>query len=99
MRPGRLSLYRAAIRLLRPRPGWRVTIQDIVANGDLVAARWTDEVTHEGTFHGIPATGKRVVVSGINMYTIKNDRISAEWEQMDSLGMLHQMGVLPPPKT
>jgi steroid delta-isomerase-like uncharacterized protein len=79
-------------------PDWRVQIQDIVAEGKTVAARWTGRVTHEGVFHGIPPTGKQVSVCGINVYLIKDGKISQEWEQMDSLGMLQQLGVLPPPK-
>ncbi len=77
-------------------PDWRVRIEDMVINGPLAAVRWTGEVTHRGPFHGIPATGKRVSVSGINLYKIQDGLIAQEWEQMDSLGMLGQLGVLPP---
>ncbi len=77
---------------------WRVTVEDIVTDGNSVAIRWTGQVTHDGPFHGIPATGKRVTVCGINLYTIQNGRIAREYEQMDSLSMLTQMGVLPPAK-
>ena len=78
-------------------PDWRVEIEEIVAEGNSVAVRWAGEVTHEGPFHGIPATGKRLSVSGINVYKVDGGVISEEWEQMDSLGMLQQMGVLPAP--
>ena len=77
-------------------PDWRVQIDDIVAEGNTVAVRWSGQVTHEGPFHGIPATGKRIAVSGVNLYRIEDGRIAQEWEQMDSLGMLAQLGVLPP---
>lgn len=77
-------------------PDWRVRIEDIVAAGDTAAVRWSGQVTHEGPFHGIPATGRRITVSGINFYRIENGRIAQEWEQMDSVGMLAQLGVLPP---
>lgn len=79
-------------------PDWRVQIQEIISEGNTVAARWTGRVTHEGVFHGIPPTGKQIFVCGINVYLIENGKISQEWEQMDSLGMLQQLGVLPPPK-
>ena len=55
---------------------------------------WAGTVTHEGDFRGIPATGRRIQVSGINMYRVEDGRIGAEWEQMDSIGMLQQMGVV-----
>jgi len=75
-------------------PDWRVRIEDIAAEGQTVTARWSGEVTHEGPFHGIPPTGKRIGVCGINVYTIEDGKIAQEWEQMDSLGMLQQLGVL-----
>ena len=79
-------------------PDWRVQIQAIVAEGSAVAARWTGKVTHQGVFQGIPPTGKQISVSGINFYLVEDSKISEEWEQMDSLGMLQQLGVLPPAK-
>ena len=46
-------------------------------------------------FQGIPPTGTEVEVSGINVYVIEAGKIAQEWEQMDSFGMLQQLGVLP----
>jgi steroid delta-isomerase-like uncharacterized protein len=80
-------------------PDWRVQIQVIIAESDTVAVRWKGSVTHEGVFHGIPPTGKKISVSGINIYQIDEGKIAREWEQMDSLSMLQQLGVLPPPKS
>jgi steroid delta-isomerase-like uncharacterized protein len=80
-------------------PDWKVHIEAIVAEGDTVAARWTGRVTHQGPFQGIPPTGREVSVSGINFYVIEEGKISREWEQMDSLGLLQQLGVIPAPKT
>jgi steroid delta-isomerase-like uncharacterized protein len=74
-------------------PDWRVQIVDIIPGAQSAAIRWQGEVTHAGPFHGIAPTGRRVAVSGINIYHIENGLIIAEWEQMDSLGMLRQMGV------
>ena len=79
-------------------PDWRVEIEDLVADGDAAAVRWSGSVTHQGPFHGIPATGKQVTVSGINVYHVRGGRIAQEWEQMDSLGLLQQLGALPSPK-
>jgi steroid delta-isomerase-like uncharacterized protein len=77
-------------------PDWRVDVVDLIASDHSVAVRWQGQVTHQGVFQGIPPTGKRVTVSGINIYRVIDGRISAEWEQMDSLGMLAQLGVLKP---
>ena len=76
-------------------PDWQVQIQDILADGTTVAVRWAGEVTHQGAFHGIPPTGKRVSVCGINVYAVADGRVTQEWEQMDSLGLLQQLGALP----
>ena len=78
-------------------PDWGVQIVGIAADGEVVAVRWSGTVTHEGTFHGLPPTGRRVRVSGINMYRIEAGRIAEEWEQTDSLSLLQQLGVLPRP--
>jgi steroid delta-isomerase-like uncharacterized protein len=76
-------------------PDWRVEIQDIVVEDNLVAVRWSGKATHNGIFHGVPPTGEQISVCGMNMYRIENGKISLEWEQMDSLGMLQQLGILP----
>jgi steroid delta-isomerase-like uncharacterized protein len=78
-------------------PDWRVEVQAIVAEERTVVARWAGQVTHQGPFHGIPPTGKQISVCGINLYEIKDGRIAREWEQMDSLGMLGQLGALARP--
>ncbi len=78
-------------------PDWRVQIQTIVAEGDSVAVQWNGRVTHQGPFQGLPPTGKAIDVAGINLYLIQDGKIAQEWEQMDSLGMLQQLGVLPAP--
>ncbi|MDR3574346.1 MAG: ester cyclase [Anaerolineaceae bacterium] len=78
-------------------PDWRVQIVDIIAEGSSVVIRWQGRVTHQGVFQGILPTGKQITVSGINIYRIAGDKISAEWEQTDSLAMLQQLGVLPRP--
>lgn len=80
-------------------PDWRVDIADIVADDHSVAVRWEGAVTHGGPFYGIPPTGKKVKVSGISLYRVADGRIQAEWEQMDSLGMLGQLGITGPPRT
>lgn len=76
-------------------PDWHVEIVDLIAEANTAAVRWQGQATHRGVFHGIPPTGKRVTVTGINLYRIADGKIAAEWEQTDSLGLLQQLGVLP----
>ncbi len=76
-------------------PDWRVEIAEMISGDDAVAVRWHGRVTHLGPFRGMPATGRTITVTGINIYDVRDGRVAAEWEQMDSLGMLQQMGALP----
>ncbi len=76
-------------------PDWRVEVSALIVDNDLAAARWSGTVTHQGSFHGIPPTGRRIRISGINMYRIAGGRIAEEWEQTDSLSLLQQLGALP----
>lgn len=73
-------------------PDWRIEIVEILAEGIKVMIRWQGQVTHGGVFNGIPSTGKRIAVSGINIYQIEEGKISSEWEQTDTVGMLLQIG-------
>jgi len=79
-------------------PDWRVEIRAIITEGNDVAVRWDGHATHLGEFQGISPTGKKVSVCGINMYMIEEGRIAQEWEQMDTMGMLMQLRVVPAPK-
>lgn len=76
-------------------PDWRVEIVDSVGDGATVAVRWRGEVTHGGPFRGIPPTGRKISVTGINFYRLENGKVAQEWEETDSLGMLRQLGALP----
>lgn len=75
-------------------PDWKVHIIDIIVEGGKAAVRWSGEVTHKGVFLGMKPTGRRINVTGINIYHIENCKISKEFELMDSLGMLQQLGAV-----
>ena len=61
-----------------------------------VVARFTFSGTHQGEFQGIPATGKQFKVTGIDIYRIAGGKILEHWAQFDAIGMLQQLGVIPP---
>ena len=73
------------------------TIEDTVAEGDKVVVRWTWHCTHKGDFMGIAATGKAVTITGICILRIVGGKIVEEWGEMDNLGMMQQLGAVPPP--
>jgi predicted ester cyclase len=79
-------------------PDFRVTIEDLVAEGEKVAVRRTYEGTHRGgPLLGIPATGKRSQFGGISIFRLANGRIAEHWEQLDRLALMQQLGVVPAP--
>lgn len=78
-------------------PDLEGTIEDMVAEGDLIASRWTFHGTHRGELMGIPPTGKRITMSGMDVTRIENGRIAEMRVSMDQLGMLQQLGVIPAP--
>lgn len=76
-------------------PDGRITIDEQIAEGDVVASRWTGRGTHQGELMGIPATGKQVTVSGITISRVENGKVVEEWTNWDTLGMLQQLGAVP----
>jgi steroid delta-isomerase-like uncharacterized protein len=76
-------------------PDIHETTEETVAEGDRVAARGHFTGRHDGDFMGIPATGKQVTVSYIAIYRLENGRIVENWVQMDMMGMMQQLGVIP----
>ncbi len=79
-------------------PDLHHTIEDLIAEGDKVVMRSTWSGTHQGEFMGIPATGRRVTVSGIDISRCADGRMVEHWEQFDALGLMQQLGAVPPPE-
>ncbi len=73
----------------------RFSVEDLIAEGDLVMARWRAEGTHTGEILGIPATGGRVDFSGVVLYRVEAGRITEGWHGYDSLELLRQLGADP----
>jgi predicted ester cyclase len=65
----------------------------LIAEEEKVVARWRMEAINEGEIMGIAATGKRVSVSGINVYCIANCQLVEHWHEMDTFGLMQQPGV------
>ena len=77
-------------------PDLHIATDDLIAEGDQVVKRWTARGTHKGDFMGVPATGNRIEVTGIEIYRIAGGKIVEIWSNMDSLGLMQQLGVIPP---
>src|SRR6266566_7237188 len=76
-------------------PDLRITIDDMVAEGDTVVTRWTAQGTNTGSLFGMPATNKSATVTGITIYRIAGGKIVETWTNFDGLGMMQQLGVVP----
>lgn len=76
-------------------PDFAATVEDVVAEGDLVAMRVTLRGTHEGPFVGIEPTGNTFEVQNMVLTRFEDGKIAERWVQPDVLGMFRQLGVLP----
>lgn len=76
-------------------PDLECSIADLLADGEKVILRWTVTGTHTGDLLGISPTGKSVTVAGIMISRVAGGKIAEEWESLDELGMLKQIGALP----
>ena len=76
-------------------PDAHVTIDDILAEDDRVAVRFTFEGTHDGRFGGLEPTGKHVSLSNIALYRIEDGKIAERWLESDTLDMLEQLDAEP----
>ena len=97
LKPGLEGIKQAFRVFMAATPHSTHVIEDLVAEGDHVVARVTASGIHAGELMGIPATGKRLEMTGIVIYRIESGRIVERWAQHDTLGMLQQLGVLPQP--
>ena len=94
--PGGLDLDRTVIEeneksFAAAFPDARRTIEDLISEGDKVVLRETFIGTHEGTFNGIPATGRKIQVGAIVIYRISNDKIVESWVEADFAGLMNQL--------
>ena len=71
-------------------------IVDIVAEGDKVAVSVNVTGTYKGEFQGIPATGKQVSFTAMDILTIIEGKIAEEWATADMMGLMQQIGAIPP---
>ena len=95
--PGREGYLAFTQMFLDAFPDLQLTVEDLLAEGDRVAARVRGRGTHQGEFMGVAPTGRSFEASGITIIRLEDGRIAEEWEQIDILGILQQLGVIPPP--
>ena len=85
----RVTLYRNAF------PDIRLTIEDLIAEGETVVARWSCRGTHKGDLNGIAPTGKQFNITGVSIARFTNGKVSEGFVNWDALGLMQQLGVVP----
>ena len=75
-------------------PDWRWSLEDILAEGDKVAYRFTMKGTDKGGYIGVPPTGKKVSFAGVGILRFANGKVLERWTIADSLTLLHQLGLV-----
>jgi len=86
-----VMIYRTAF------PDFHFTLEDLIAEGDKVTVRFTCTGTQRGELLGIPPTGKRVTLTGIDIVRFADGKFAESWTNFDALGMLQQLGVISAP--
>ena len=90
--------YLAIIGMMRGGfPDIQWTLDEMIAEDDKVAARFTMRGTHRGAFFGVPPTGKTIAVQALNFYRLSGEKFVEERGQPDLLGLLQQIGAVPTP--
>jgi len=84
-----VALYHTAF------PDFHYTIEQKVAEVDLVVVRGTYHGTHCGAFFGIPPTGVSFTTTGMHLFRVADGKISEHWCNNDDLGVMRQLGVMP----
>ena len=92
---GVAGMKEQARQLRAATPDLHVDVHDVLADGDMTAARWTMGGTSRGEFRGLPATGKTYVMTGMTTDKWEGERIVEEWTNYDLLGALQQLGIIP----
>lgn len=76
-------------------PDMKVRIEDIIAEGDRVAVRFSFAGTHKGNFFGASATGNKVSSSGCGIFRIQDGRLAENWVVFDAMSLAKQIGLIP----
>lgn len=95
--PGREGVKQAFRIFWAATPGTH-DIEDQIAEGDKVVTRMTARGVHEGDLPGIPATGNHLEMTATVIHRIEDGRLVEKWSDKDTLHLLQQLGVIPPPE-
>jgi steroid delta-isomerase-like uncharacterized protein len=80
-------------------PDLNLIIEDIVIDDDRIWARIKARGTHRGSMMGLPPSGKAITVDVIDVCRFADGKIAEHWGVADRLGMMQQIGAIPPPQS
>jgi steroid delta-isomerase-like uncharacterized protein len=83
------AMFRAAF------PDWHSDLGFLVAEGDLVTEYFTASGTQQGEIFSVPASGRTAILPGINVFRVRDGRITERWGRLDELGLMRQLGLIP----
>jgi steroid delta-isomerase-like uncharacterized protein len=87
-----LEGYKERVRISRmPFPDQRFDVQELFADGDAVVVTWLWSATHQGSLPGFPASGKKILMSGVTVYYFDGVRVTGHWQITDRLGVYRQL--------
>jgi steroid delta-isomerase-like uncharacterized protein len=92
---GREDLRQAMERVATALADRVFSVEDTVAEKDLVAVRLTASATQVGAFMGLPASGRRYTIGEIHLFRVRGERIVEHWHQYDVPALLQQLGASP----
>lgn len=76
----------------------RVDVHSLVGEGDRIVSYHTHHLVQGGPFAGMPPTGKKAVVEGLEMYRLAGGKLAEMWHHDDLLGLMQQLGAIPAPE-
>jgi steroid delta-isomerase-like uncharacterized protein len=85
-----IGMYRTAF------PDFHVTVDEMVSEGDVVVVRMTFQGTHTGDLMGIPPTGNKINIQGVDFLRFVGGKAAEVWHHEEELLMWQQLGVAPP---
>lgn len=92
---GRAGVEARLAALYSAFPDARYELEDVITQDNRVVARWMMHGTQRGEFLGIGATNRAIVLTGMDIYVIKNDQIASHWDEVNLYGFLAQVDALP----
>jgi predicted ester cyclase len=95
--PDKEGLKQAYSYFLAAAPDGYHVVEDMIAEGDKVVTRLSAYGTQIGELFGIPPTDKQISMTAIAIHRIANGKIVEHWSELDNLGLMQQLGVVPPP--